>query len=236
MLRKTKTGESIQIIDEGKKIWEVTKGYGADNFEDDSSCIGYRIDVYQESINQQISEYLVNFDYLDRIMEAYGFKIISREEAEGLGLPEGSGLFSELFINMLDEIKRNKYSARNYGDAPNMSKFERKISELNRYFVYKKIREVNTEKVEIELGEYEEFNIEKNSKETKEAVVIVKKEIKQLKPKIRKLNKKILLVAATEAIDEPLDADIVEKKIKEVKPKKTIKEKKPKKVIIIEED
>jgi len=81
LLKKTKTGESIQINEDGKKIWELVKGYGSDNFEDDSSSIGYRIDVFQESINQLISEYLINFDYLDRVMESYGFKIINKEEA-----------------------------------------------------------------------------------------------------------------------------------------------------------
>jgi hypothetical protein len=243
MLKKTKTGESLQIIDDGKKIWEVKKNYGSDNFEDDSSCIGYKIDVYQESINQLIPEYLVNFDYLSRVMEAYGFKIITREEAEEIGLPDGSGLFGELFMNMLEEIKKNKYAARNYGDAPNMSKFERKISELNRYFVYKKIREVNTEKVELEFSEYEESNLQKNINETKEAVQIAKQEIKITKPKIRKLNKKLLLVAATEAVDEQLEPSVIEEKMKKTeenkegnKKVKKEKSKKPKKVIIIEDN
>jgi hypothetical protein len=56
MLKKVKTNESIQINIENKKIWEVTKRYGSDIFEDNSSCIGYKVDVYQESINNTISE------------------------------------------------------------------------------------------------------------------------------------------------------------------------------------
>ena len=98
---------------------------------------------------------MINFDYLDRVLEAYGFKVIDRVEAQSLGLPEGSGLFGELFNNMLEEIKKNKYKEKEFENAANMSAFEKKISFLNRYFVYKKIREVNTEKVELELGEYE---------------------------------------------------------------------------------
>jgi hypothetical protein len=203
LLNKTKTGESIQIMENGKKIWEITKSYGSDKFEDDSSCIGYKIDVFQESINQTISEYLVNFDYLTRVFETYGFKIIDREEAKEMGLPEGSGLFSELFVNMVEEIKANKNKAKDYGNAANMSSFEKKISFLNRYFVYKKIREVNTEKIELEMSEFSEYDVSQNLKETKKAVSISKKENEVVKPKIRKLSKKLLLVASTEeAIDE----------------------------------
>ena len=114
-----------------------------------------------------IKEYLVNFDYLNRVFEAYGFTVIDRIEAQELGLPEGSGLFSELFNNMLEEIKKNKYKEKEFLNAANMTAFEKKISFLNRYFVYKKIREVNTEKVELELGEYQEskYYFEKASSE-----------------------------------------------------------------------
>jgi hypothetical protein len=220
LLKKVKTSESIKIIDDGKKIWEITKGYGADNFDDDSSSIGYRIDVYQESINQNIQEFLVNFDYLNRVFESYGFKIIDRDEAQSLGLPEGTGLFSELFNNMLEEIKKNKFKEKDYENAVNMSAFERKISFLNRYFVYKKIREVNTEKVELELGEYQEFGVVRNAKETRQAIDIAKDEVEKVKPKVRKLSKKLLLVAATEAIDEPLPPVLIAEQDKKGKKEK----------------
>ena len=234
-LKKLKTGESVQLVDEGKKIWEVQKKYTSDTFEDNSSSIGYEINVYQESINQNIPEYLVNYDYFDRLMDAHGFKLISKEEANDMGLPEGSGLFSELFINMLDEIKRNKFKATLFGEAPNMTKAERKISFLNRYFVYKKVREVNTDKLYLELGEYEETIAEREKEETKKAVVIAKEEKNKLKPKVRKLSKKILLVNATEAVDEPTKA--IEEAIENQEKKKTTKQKpstKAKKLLIVE--
>jgi hypothetical protein len=231
-LRKVKTGESIQIVDDGKKVWEIVKDYGAETFDDDSSCIGYKINVYQESINQYIYEYLVNYDYLDRIMESYGFKLVSKEEANDMGLPQGSGLFSELFMNMLDEIKRNKFKASLFGESPNMSKAEKKISFLNRYFVYKKVREVNIDRLNLELGEYQEAVVEREKSETKQAVVIAKEEDVTLRPKVRKLQKKILLVAATEAVDEPVKA--IEKAIK--KKEKTTTKKAIKVIIESDED
>jgi len=242
LLNKVKTGESIQIMENGKKIWEVTKSYGSDQFEDDSSCIGYKIDVFQESINQTISEFLVNFDYLNRVFESYGFKIIDRDEAKELGFPEGSGLFSELFVNMMEEIKINKNKAKDYGNAPSMSSFEKKISFLNRYFVYKKIREVNTEKVELEMSEFNEYDVSENIKETKKAVKVSKKENKELKPKIRKLTTKLLLLPSNEeAKDEKQmivkeltnqSQNIIE--TKKTKVKKINTSKKP--IIIIDEE
>jgi hypothetical protein len=237
MLKKTNTGESVKIMEDEKKIWEITKGYRADTFEDDSSSIGYRIDVYQESINQNIQEFLINFDYLDRVLEAYGFKVIDRVEAQSLGLPEGSGLFGELFNNMLEEIKKYKYKERDFENAANMSAYEKKISFLNRYFVYKKIREVNTEKVELELGEYEESEVIRNTQETREAVSGDEKEVrKDKKPKIRKLTQKLLLVPATEAIDE-LPPVVIEKAAKKIKKKPKNDEPKKKAVkLIIEGD
>lgn len=222
-LKKIKTGESIQIVEEEKKIWEIIKNYKADTFEDNSSSISYEISVYQESINQYISEYLVNYDYFDRLMDAYGFKIISKEEANEMGIPEGTGLFSELFINMIDEIQRNKYKQTLFGAAPNMSTGEKKISFLNRYFIYKKVREVNIDKLHLELGEYDEAVLLREKEETNKAVVIAKEENTKSRPKVRKLSKKILLVNATEAIDEPTKAieEAIEKQDKKQDKKKT---------------
>ena len=238
-LRKIKTGNGIQLNEDGKKIWEIIKDYGADSFDDDSSSIGYKINVYQESINQYISEYLVNYDYLDRLMDAYGFKLINKDEANEIGLPSGSALFSELFINMLDEIKRNKFKADMYGQAPNMTTAEKKISFLNRYFVYKKVREVNIDKLQLELGEYEDAVVVREREETQKAVVVAKEEEKKFRPKIKKLGKKLELVPATEAVDEPAKAieQAIEKDKKKSKKTKVTEVIKPKitKPLIIEE-
>ena len=111
-----------------------------------------------------------------------------------------------------------------------MTAFEKKISFLNRYFIYKKVREFNLETVQLDLGEYEDTA---EKRQTVHAVEVAKEEIKKTAPKVRKLSKKLLLVAATEAVDEP--ALVIEKAME--KKKKTEKPKKSKKPItIIEED
>jgi len=227
LLKNKNMGESIQIVEDGKKLWEVTKSYERKELDDNISCIGYKIDVFQESINQTISEYLVNFDYLNRIMEDYGFKIIDNVEAEHLGLPEGSGLFSELYMIMMEDIKRNKYKYREsneYGEAANMNAFEKKISFLNRYFVYKKIRNVNAQKVEIELEDVDLSEKKEATKSTKATVKKLKKEENKTTPKIKKINKKIIL--------QPSSDELIEKP----KPKLIIEEEEPKPKIVIEEE
>jgi hypothetical protein len=211
MLKGKSMGESVQIYDENSetKIWEVKKEYDYDTFEDDVTSVGYKIEVYQESINKMIPEYLVNFDYLNRLMVNYGFELLEREEAQNFGLPEGSGLFSELFNSMLEEIKKNKFKKKEYGQAPEMNAFERKISFLNRYFVYKKVRTVNAEKVVNEL--LEETFVQRpvvTSKavlKTREKATSKKaaaEKVSDVKFKPVKLNKKLVLIEATEAVDE----------------------------------
>lgn len=219
LLKKKEPGESVQIVEDGKKVWEIRKGYNATEFKHNSSSIGYQIDVYQETINQFMPEYLVNFDYMTRLMEDYGFKIVDRVEAQTLGFQEGSGMFSELYSEMENECKKNPYKKKDYGEAYTMNANEKKISFLNRYFIYKKIRNINSEKVQIDIEDYDSnvSNVsiletketketvvkkprEKKEKVVKEKVVKEKKEkvVKEKKePKIKKINKKIILLESS---------------------------------------
>jgi hypothetical protein len=219
LLSKVKTGESIKLMENNKMIWEIIKIYGADKFNADSSSINYEIGVYQESIGQRISEFLVNNEYFERLMDLYGMKLISNEEAKDIGLPNGSGMFEELFNLMKQKISRNQYSKNEYGKAPLMTKNEKTISFMNRYYVFKKVREVNTDKLKLELSEYSEHQEEINKLATTNIRLNISKEIS---PKLKKTKTKIILNQAT---------DISDGKV-EVKKKKTKSAKK----IIIEED
>jgi hypothetical protein len=104
------------------------------------------------------------------MLENYGFVPLTKEEAMRIQMPSSSGLFSELFNKMKDEIKRNPKNAGLYKDALNMTAGERKISFLNRYFIYKKVRNVDADKlatnligqsVNIELDEASALKLQK---------------------------------------------------------------------------
>lgn len=247
LLRNIKEGEGINIMENGKKIWEIKKDYSRDQFEDNSSSLGYTIDVFQETINQFQKEYLVNFQYMIRVMESFGFKVISDEEAKDFGFPKGSSLFSSLYDNMIEEIKNKKLNKKNIGLANKMTSFEKQISFLNRYFIFKKIREVNVDKVEIELSEYSESEveyIEKENKKTQKEITSIKKTIdksKENEKEIKKLPFKIKLVPGTEALVDDENQQIPpannESKAPSQGPTKTIKKptKKKLKKLIVEE-
>jgi hypothetical protein len=145
-LKKVPLGGGVNIFENGQKIWEIIKEYDNLEFNSNSSSLSYKINVFQESINQPISEFLVNFEYLVRLLENYGFALISNDEAKILGFPSGSGMFQSLFNQLLYESK-NPTVKKNFNLALNMSEKEKEISFLNRYFIFKKIRNVDAEKI-----------------------------------------------------------------------------------------
>jgi hypothetical protein len=159
MLKKLPQNDSKVIMDtnekgQKKKIWEITKRYDKAEFNDDESCVGYQVDVFQESINKSFPEYLVNYTYLTRILENYGFVLATAEDLKNLHseFTSATGFFSDLFNTMLDELKKNPAADKKYKTAPSMSDGERTISFLNRYFIYKKVRKVSdVQKVSLNL-------------------------------------------------------------------------------------
>ena len=130
-----------------RKVHEIVKLYNQTGFPVDENSIGYAINVYQESINNMIREYLVNFRYFQRLMENYGFVIVSKEESAKMDLPNGTGMFDDLFHHMENEIRRDSRAKDDYGDAYYMTEYEKDISFLNRYFIFKKIRHVDALKI-----------------------------------------------------------------------------------------
>lgn len=207
-LKTSLPGESISIYASGeKKMWEVTKEYNQDDFYAEDTCLGYKINVFQESINKSFHEYLVNYSYLTRIMENYGFRLVSKGEARSLGFNDGTGMFHELFNSMMDEIRRDPSKEQEYKNAPNMSANEKSISFLNRYFIYKKISNENAEKItemflhkdamEVVNEDIESRKLAEDAKRIE--LASAKAETSEpKKPKVAKLSKKLLLVPATE--------------------------------------
>tara|TARA_B110000444_G_scaffold4800_1_gene4505 strand:+ start:16067 stop:19726 length:3660 start_codon:yes stop_codon:yes gene_type:complete len=147
LLQSTEINKSTSLMKNDKKIWEITKKYNSEYYNDDESCIGYAIDVYQESINKTFREYLVNFNYLTRLLENYGFVLLSKDEFKSLDLPDSIGCFDQLFSSMELELKKDKRLSNKIGNAQFMSKEEKQISFLNKYFIFKKVRNIDTETI-----------------------------------------------------------------------------------------
>jgi hypothetical protein len=196
--------------------------YEQTGFPDDELSLGYMIHVYQDSINKTFPEYLVNFDYLVRMMENYGFVLIPTEEASKNGLPHGSGMFSELFSEMENEVEQNPRRRSDYGRALSMNSDEKWVSFMNRYFVFRKVHAVDAEKI------YKQFvskqmihDIEKEQADVLEAKAVEKPAEKVAekteKPKPRKIGKKIIVEESEEKEDEPPVEKLVEKQVEKPK-------------------
>lgn len=155
-LKRKKPGESHIITNNDVRIGEITRRYESDEFKDDDSSIGYAIDVYQESINKVFREYLVNFTYLDIILGHFGFTKLSSDELSERGLQSSTGSFRDLYSLMMDEYKGDiDRSVRHR--ISEMSPGEKEISFMNRYFIYKKVRNVDLNEVVRVLGSNEDL-------------------------------------------------------------------------------
>jgi len=139
LLQSLNKGECISKHVNSKKLCEIIKDYERDEFKDDSSSLGYSIKVYQESINEYFTEYLVNFDYLTTEIEKYGFKKLSDDELKDLNIPNSITSFKTIFETISQDIERNKSLNRNYGNSLKLNKDEQFISFLNNMFIFKKI-------------------------------------------------------------------------------------------------
>jgi hypothetical protein len=203
-IKNLKLNESNTIYDtNNEKIWKITKKYDNDIFNNDETCLGYKIGVYQESINNMIDEYLVNYEYLTRILEDFGFILVSDDEAKNIGFPSSTGMFNVLYNMMMNEVNKNNNLKLKYGNALNMKSYEKEISFLNRYFIYKKVREVDSEKLtRIFINKtFSEAILLDNKEELKmdDDLLYGVKQNKINKPK--KINKKIILIPGTEALE-----------------------------------
>jgi hypothetical protein len=151
LLKKYTYGEGPEYYNDRVKICRIIKNYSDEYqaLEGDESCIGKEILVWQDSINQMIPEYLVNFNYLVRIMENYGF-VLQPPPNSNL---KASDLFKQLFYKMNQEVELHNYKYREFRNALNMSNAEKDVSFLNRYFIFQKVREVDAAKIAIQFIE-----------------------------------------------------------------------------------
>ena len=166
-LKNINVNETYSIIKNSKKILEISKRYTNDSFNDDETSLGYSIDVFQESINKTFKEYLVNFEYLTRLLENYGFVKLTEAELKEFNLNSSYDNFNYLFKQMNDDIQRDIKIKNNIGKAYELSEEEKNISFLNNYFIFKKIRNVNANEVSTSIL-YHDSSIFKQDEELKD--------------------------------------------------------------------
>lgn len=131
--------ESVTLKEQDKLIWQVQKKYSHATFPNDITSLGYKVTVFQESINNYVDEYLINFDYFDNIMAVFGFVKLSGDEMLSFNNTNSNDSSSFQFKGNLDTFEElySTYSGER------MSPKEQSISFLNRCFIYKKNVTVN---------------------------------------------------------------------------------------------
>ena len=136
---------------------------------------------------------LVQFDYFVRLMEDYGFQLVERNEAKQLGFGEATGKFDQLYRTMEREQKKKDEDSIYVRDALKMSKEEKQISFLYRYFIFKKVRQLSPETIQdikktalanISESEDQNKNEEKKEEQDRKTNKIINRKVK---------NKKIVL-------------------------------------------
>ena len=147
MLSDKNVGEEETLYFNQQKMWSITKEYEQETFYDDERSLGYAINVFQESINKSAREYLVNYEYLTRMISNYGFEPITDKEAKQLNMNNAIGSFKSLYNTLEKDAKHHKYLQKLFEKSLHMSEGEKKISFLNKYFIYKKIRNVDAEAI-----------------------------------------------------------------------------------------
>ena len=75
------------------------------------------------------------------------FNLVGHEEAKQLGVPAGTGQFSELFTFMERQIKEKTLRKADVGTALDMTPKEKRVSFYNRYFIFKKQKHVETDQI-----------------------------------------------------------------------------------------
>ena len=111
-------------------------------------------------------------------MENYGFVLMESKNAINIGFPNSTGMFEELFKNMENDLERDVRNKNIYGKASHLTREDKEISFLNRYFIFVKVRNVDAEKnmkqrLNVNIDEVDaDDNKTKKTKKTKKVTVI----------------------------------------------------------------
>lgn len=186
-------GESVFEMNDNLegKMWDIRKDYDNDDFEDNDSCLGYEISVYMDTIGKRFTEFLVNFDYLNQLMENYGFVKAPVKDVKKMGFDKSIGSFNDLFDKMEEDIESRKIKKADIGDALLISSKEKRLSFFNNYFIYKKVHSVNAAQEEIHYTAKEDQSLSIDSQDNKKDDVETPTP-KQVR-KVKKYKKKVKL-------------------------------------------
>ena len=132
MFTKMKTN-TIRGKKSEKDIWMVTKKYDSFDYDNPKRNYGKELDVFVESINNTVTEYLVDYELLCLCLKEHGIVPSSK-----LGIAAKTG-FRDLFAEMEASYKKGKDVGMATKNAvENMEADEKKFSFMNMVYVFSK--------------------------------------------------------------------------------------------------
>lgn len=134
--------DTISGEKQGKVIWTIKRKF---NLPYNQNQTGQAINVFMDTINQSIDEYLVDYNHLKNELSKYNIHPLTDEECEELGVSSSTAMFSESFDEMKRYVIDNKKKLTEREKWMNdvvtrmsQSPSEKQFSFLNRWFIFKK--------------------------------------------------------------------------------------------------
>jgi hypothetical protein len=149
-LREVPKGGVKTGIEKEAILWNIRKDYDEDELIPSEDSLGLKINVDFISIGSSHDEYLVSFPYFVERMKENGLELLSESELKEIGLKHSTNLFSESY-------EMSKKSGKNYI----MTDAVKQFSFLNRWFIFRKKKQINIEK-EVNEAEYVPLVAEKS--------------------------------------------------------------------------
>jgi len=137
-------------------IYKIEKKYEIDDFkfnvDNIDNMYGNEINVYINSIGQEITEYLVNFEFFIHIMGTYGFKPVKPYlhgknsgifDSNKYSMMDGFGSFKPILDNLDDMSKRDPRIKKFYSESLSITSQENKklyeLSCLHNWFIFQRV-------------------------------------------------------------------------------------------------
>ena len=232
LINKLFDAEGSSVVS-GKKndteIWRIRKLY--DSY--DPNAYGQKVSVYLETINQDMEEYLIDFEFLIEILAHHGLRLLSPSECKNLNplLSSSTQTFEKSYADMLTALT-NDTKSKVKSDMLSMTSEEKKYSFLNRWFIFKK-----DERMDKQQASIKKFKTEIDTKEKPMSSKVKKSEAKVDEPIIEeKPKRKYTSSKKTKIVEkeEEKEVDVVQEVVEE-KPKKKPAARKPKKSEVVVE-
>lgn len=130
----TRSGvDTVSRVKHGKVIWALTKKYHAFDKEEPAKNYGKPLDVFVESINQTVTEFLVDSELMRVVMEKHGLVPMPDAACKALGVAGPTLEFRDLFASLEAAVKSGKErNVKARGTVEEMTSEEKTFSFLNR--------------------------------------------------------------------------------------------------------